>query len=235
MSASSAGESKATTALKPQYGWVVAASLPATPPVGRLFIRMRVSANAVSLLSFVAFIPGLALYLWGSGSLWERLTIVACFALATLLDVVDGYVARETGTQSVFGAVLDAVVDMGKYGLYFVACILRHDLSPAWMAIIVLYAALVELTLIRVIWRAIRSKGKRAVVNAALGGILPQTYMAFCLRNKLLYNPLNLEDQMNFFILVGILLKIEPEIIAFCLLARSLEIAGGIWLSRRGK
>lgn len=232
MTAPTSEASNPTAALKPQYGWVVAVCLWPTPLVGRLFIKLRVSANAVSVLSFLAFLPGLILYMWGGGQWWERLAIVASFALATLLDVVDGYVARETRTQSAFGAVLDAIVDMAKYGLYFTACILRHDLTPAWIAIVALYAFLVELTLLRVIWRAVTSKRKHAVVNEALGDVLPKSYMAFCLRHKLLYNPLNLEDQLNFFIMVvGILLVIEPEVIAFCLVARTLEIACGVMLS----
>jgi len=75
-------------------------------PIGRLLVRLGVSANAVTLFSLVAAAgaaTAFALGHFGVGAL------VAC--VASLADAVDGLVARESGTASPLGKVLDTTVD----------------------------------------------------------------------------------------------------------------------------
>jgi phosphatidylglycerophosphate synthase len=75
-------------------------------PAARACVALGVSANAVSLASLVlAGFAGLAL---GAGALGVG---AALSLLSSAGDAVDGMIARETGTASESGEVLDAAVD----------------------------------------------------------------------------------------------------------------------------
>ena len=74
-----------------------------------LFIRARISANAVTLLSLLSGLGSGYLFSRGtpSGMLWGA----AAFLLANLLDECDGAVARLTHNCSRLGALLDTLTD----------------------------------------------------------------------------------------------------------------------------
>lgn len=74
-------------------------------------VRLGLTANAISLMAFaLALAAGVALYVAGSEPRWYLLAGVVV-ALNGLLDVVDGAVAKETGTASKAGDLLDHVLD----------------------------------------------------------------------------------------------------------------------------
>jgi phosphatidylglycerophosphate synthase len=76
-------------------------------PWGRLFVRLRLTPNHVTLLGlFFGIIACIVL-------LWTRniLLFTALIVVAALFDAADGMVARMTNTSSRFGSYLDAVCD----------------------------------------------------------------------------------------------------------------------------
>ncbi|HEX8796462.1 MAG TPA: CDP-alcohol phosphatidyltransferase family protein [Polyangiaceae bacterium] len=96
----------------------------AMAPVARFFIALGVTANAVSWLSLaLAAAAGVSLAL-GHFGIGAMLSV-----LSSVCDAIDGYVARETGTASESGEVLDAAID--RYTEFFflggIAVHERHD------------------------------------------------------------------------------------------------------------
>lgn len=103
-------------------------------PVARLFVRLGISANTVTVL----------------GTLLSIITVLVCFPLNHLIlgvviggilvifDNLDGQIARMTGTQSAWGAFLDSSMDRFSDSAIFVALILwgYFQATPAarpWM------------------------------------------------------------------------------------------------------
>lgn len=105
-------------------------------PVGRALALAGVSANAVTLFSLV--VAALAAVAIGMGHLGLG-ALVAC--VAALADAVDGIVARESGTASSLGRVLDTTVDRYVDALLLggLAVHVRHDV----VLLIVVLAAIV--------------------------------------------------------------------------------------------
>lgn len=104
---------------KPTDGWI---SRNFNRPISRLvsyvLLHLRLSADHASILTLL--VGFLAAYL---GAVPGYLTLVAMgvlFHLASVLDGVDGEMARATFTESEYGAKLDAVVDQSTY----VVCLL---------------------------------------------------------------------------------------------------------------
>ena len=78
----------------------------ALQPLRRLCVRARVSANTITWASLVLALGAGALIAFGHDGL---AAIVAC--ASAIGDALDGMVARETGTASASGEVLDAASD----------------------------------------------------------------------------------------------------------------------------
>jgi phosphatidylglycerophosphate synthase len=209
---------------KPQYGWSVVALHPVTPPLARLFVRAGLSANAVSIASLLVFLPGLALYAIAHDSLIARIIVVVLFIISTLLDVVDGYVARLSGTAGKFGAYLDAGIDLFRYNVFFLTLFLLKVEASFEIAVLLLYVTLLNVSFMR-LFIGIRVGRREQSVNKSLERVLPKSYRDFCLQYKLLYNPLNLEDQLLFLIfIVGVLLQIEMQMLMIGLAVRLMEL-----------
>jgi len=79
---------------------------PLLEKIASLFIKMGVSANAVTVTAFVVGVlsAGLVCLRW----LWAA---VAVLWVSGLLDAVDGTIARKTGTSSPLGTLMDIVFD----------------------------------------------------------------------------------------------------------------------------
>lgn len=75
-------------------------------PVARALVRLRVSANAVTLAAGVIALGAGAAFATGHFGVGAAIASVA-----SLADGLDGFVARTSGTQSRFGRVLDTTVD----------------------------------------------------------------------------------------------------------------------------
>jgi cardiolipin synthase len=71
------------------------------------------TANKVTIVR-ILFIPLFIvqmLYYYRTGHEWHRYAALACFALAAILDGVDGYIARRFNQRSELGAILDPLAD----------------------------------------------------------------------------------------------------------------------------
>ena len=101
-------------------------------PGARLFHAMGLSPNAITLLGFAVCV--VSAYLVASGWLiWGG----AVFLLGSLLDLMDGALARLTGQGTPFGALLDSVFDrLGEAALFVGLGIyaLRGDRSDEYRA-----------------------------------------------------------------------------------------------------
>ena len=78
-------------------------------PLSRLAVRWEIAPNRVTLLSLAVGLAA-AWCFWQAGPAWA-LAGLALYALAAVLDHVDGEVARLALTESSFGAKLDVAVD----------------------------------------------------------------------------------------------------------------------------
>jgi len=76
-------------------------------PMGNMFIKLGFKPNHITALGFLLGFAALV-SLSATGSL---ITFLAVFTLASIMDVVDGYVARRTGRITSFGAFLDSTLD----------------------------------------------------------------------------------------------------------------------------
>lgn len=110
-------------------------------PLVPLFIRLRISANAITLLSLLCGVAGGGCFLRGTASsmVWGALG----FFGANLLDECDGKVARLTNTASRLGAFLDTVTDCLVHMALFLGLGigLSHRLAQPIWAILGMIAA----------------------------------------------------------------------------------------------
>ena len=111
-------------------------------PLAKIMIRLKISANFVTLLGLAfAIFSGLAylykFYLTGS----------LLFFLALVMDSTDGRVARGTNTFSDFGAKLDSLAD--KVRSFFVAFLFLLSLKLDLTNVMLLFGFYITLPLIR--------------------------------------------------------------------------------------
>jgi phosphatidylglycerophosphate synthase len=78
-------------------------------PLSRLAVRWQMTPNQVTLLSLMVGLA--AAWCFGQADLGQALIGFALYAIAVVLDHVDGEIARLTLTESSFGAKLDVAVD----------------------------------------------------------------------------------------------------------------------------
>jgi CDP-diacylglycerol---glycerol-3-phosphate 3-phosphatidyltransferase len=76
-------------------------------PVGNLLIRLGVSADAVTVVGTLGVSAG-ALVFFPQGKLVTGVLVITAFVFS---DMIDGYMARTTGTSNKFGAFLDSTLD----------------------------------------------------------------------------------------------------------------------------
>lgn len=113
-------------------------------PLARLFIRLKVKANYVTLLGLLTSIASGILYIDQSYILGSIL-----FFAALILDSTDGRVARGTNTFSDFGARLDAITD--KVRSFFVAFCFIWSLNYGLEASLLIFAFYILLPITRAI------------------------------------------------------------------------------------
>jgi len=76
-------------------------------PVARLFLRLGISPDAVTIVGTVGVCAG-ALVFFPSGHLLIGVLVITAFVFS---DLVDGHMARISGTSSAWGAFLDSTLD----------------------------------------------------------------------------------------------------------------------------
>jgi CDP-diacylglycerol--glycerol-3-phosphate 3-phosphatidyltransferase len=103
-------------------------------PIARALIRWGVSPDLVTLVGTVGVMVG-ALVCFPQGWLWQGVLVITVFVFS---DMVDGQVAKLSGTASKWGAFLDSsldrIADAAVFGgilLFFVG---PHE-SPLWASV----------------------------------------------------------------------------------------------------
>lgn len=86
---------------------------PLSFPITAVFIRLGITANAVTAIGAVALIASMGLL--ASGALIEGALL---YLLAYILDFVDGNIARYTKKPSYFGIMIDGLVDALTFLLF---------------------------------------------------------------------------------------------------------------------
>ena len=115
----------------------------ALSPVARLFVRLRVSPNLLTVLGFVA---GVAAAVPLASGRWPE--AIALVILSGFLDGMDGLVARESRKTSRFGAFLDSVLDRWSDSAFFLGLIIWYLGSGLQRHVVLAAYALVSSSLV---------------------------------------------------------------------------------------
>lgn len=101
-------------------------------PIAKVMVDFGLTPNLVSLLGLLfAFLAGLMF-------LYKRLILASFFILFSgFLDVLDGAVARESGSLSVFGAFFDSMLDRLS-DFFIISCIIYASLCTLEWGILAL-------------------------------------------------------------------------------------------------
>lgn len=91
-------------------------------PIARLFIRLGISADAVTLVGTLGVCAG-ALVFFPQGKLLTGVLVITAFVFS---DLVDGHMARLTGKTNKFGAFLDSTLDRIGDGAIFGGLVLYY-------------------------------------------------------------------------------------------------------------
>jgi CDP-diacylglycerol--glycerol-3-phosphate 3-phosphatidyltransferase/CDP-diacylglycerol--inositol 3-phosphatidyltransferase len=108
-------------------------------PIAHLFLRLGISADAVTLVGTIGVVVG-ALAFFPNGHLLGGVIFITCFVFS---DLIDGYMSRTAGTSSKFGAFLDSTLDRIGDGAVFGGLALYYagpgdDRLYLWLALICL-------------------------------------------------------------------------------------------------
>jgi len=98
-----------------------------TIPLGRLCLRLGLTADTLTLISLI--ISGLAAYAIARG---RFVTGVVLIALMGLADMLDGATARAGDTASPYGMVLDHVVDRYAEFMILLGVMLNGAVAAGW-------------------------------------------------------------------------------------------------------
>ena len=85
-------------------------------PVIQLLVRLQVNPNAVSVTGFLVTIVAVGLFVGGA-----PVAAGLIFLLGSLLDVLDGELARASNRVTLFGAVFDSLLDRISEGVLLIA------------------------------------------------------------------------------------------------------------------
>ncbi|MFK4085556.1 phosphatidylinositol phosphate synthase [Kribbella sp. NPDC020789] len=96
-------------------------------PIANLLLKLGVSADMVTLVGTVGVSAG-ALIFFPRGHLWLGAVVITCFVFS---DLIDGYMARTSGTSSKWGSYLDSTLDRIADGAIFGALVLFYANSRA--------------------------------------------------------------------------------------------------------
>jgi CDP-diacylglycerol--glycerol-3-phosphate 3-phosphatidyltransferase/CDP-diacylglycerol--inositol 3-phosphatidyltransferase len=84
-------------------------------PIANLLLKLGVSADAVTLVGTIG-VTAAALIFFPRGQLWLGVVIITCFVFS---DLIDGTMARTSGTSSKWGSYLDSTLDRLGDGAVF--------------------------------------------------------------------------------------------------------------------
>lgn len=84
-------------------------------PIARFFVRHHVSPDMITIVGTLGVVVG-AVVCYPQGWLWQGTVIIFCFVFA---DMVDGQMARLSGTSTKWGGFLDSSLDRLGDGAVF--------------------------------------------------------------------------------------------------------------------
>jgi CDP-diacylglycerol---glycerol-3-phosphate 3-phosphatidyltransferase len=115
-------------------------------PIANLLLKLGVSADAVTLVGTIG-VSAAALIFFPRGQLWLGVVIITCFVFS---DLIDGYMARTSGTSSKWGSYLDSTLDRLGDGAIFGGLVMFYANSNAGdstlMAAVTLWALVMGAT-----------------------------------------------------------------------------------------
>lgn len=115
-------------------------------PIATLLLRLGVSPDAVTLVGTIGVAAG-ALVFFPRGQLWIGTLVITLFVFS---DLIDGYMARTSGTSSKWGSYLDSTLDRLGDGAIFGGLVLFYANSNAGdstlMAAVTLWALVMGAT-----------------------------------------------------------------------------------------
>ena len=106
-------------------------------PVGRVVGRCGVTPNMVSVFGFLGNVLA-AWLITQQELLWAGIV----FIIFSLLDLVDGAIARATGQATAYGAVLDSILDRASEAVVLVGCAWYFGDRGEWWQVTLAYLAL---------------------------------------------------------------------------------------------
>ena len=116
---------------------------PLVRPAARRLAGWGVTANHVTVASFVVAIAGAGVLAFG-----HPFVGLALWLLSRIGDGLDGVVAREGHSSSPFGGYLDITLDMAAYaGMILGFAALHPDHMFAWLAVLTGYIVVITTTL----------------------------------------------------------------------------------------
>ncbi|HET6299489.1 MAG TPA: CDP-alcohol phosphatidyltransferase family protein [Kribbella sp.] len=114
-------------------------------PIANLLLKLGVSADAVTLVGTLGVSAG-ALIFFPRGQIWLGVVVITVFVFS---DLIDGYMARTSGTSSKWGSYLDSTLDRLGDGAIFGGLALYYAGSAGdsrWMAAVTLWALVMGAT-----------------------------------------------------------------------------------------
>jgi CDP-diacylglycerol--glycerol-3-phosphate 3-phosphatidyltransferase len=115
-------------------------------PIANLLLKLGVSADAVTLVGTIG-VSAAALIFFPRGQLWLGVVIITCFVFS---DLIDGHMARTSGTSSKWGSYLDSTLDRLGDGAVFGGLVMYYANSNAgdstMMAAVTLWALVMGAT-----------------------------------------------------------------------------------------
>ncbi|WP_332872723.1 phosphatidylinositol phosphate synthase [Kribbella monticola] len=114
-------------------------------PIANLLLKLGVSADAVTLVGTIGVCAG-ALIFFPRGHIWLGVVVITCFVFS---DLIDGYMARTSGTSSKWGSYLDSTLDRLGDGAIFGGLVMYYAGSAGhsrWMAAVTLWALVMGAT-----------------------------------------------------------------------------------------
>lgn len=96
-------------------------------PIANLLLKLGVSADMVTLVGTIGVSAG-ALIFFPRGHLWLGAVVITCFVFS---DLIDGHMARTSGTSSKWGSYLDSTLDRIGDGAIFGGLVLFYANSRA--------------------------------------------------------------------------------------------------------
>ena len=96
-------------------------------PIANLLLKLGVSADAVTLVGTIGVSAG-ALIFFPRGHLWLGVVIITCFVFS---DMIDGHMARSSGTSSKWGSFLDSTLDRIGDGAVYGGLVMYYANSHA--------------------------------------------------------------------------------------------------------